>query len=102
MYIDKMIVWITMRYTYIRKMCFSLFDLFLRDSNFLLVSQLLEISQSCRNLITWVYWVFSMKVIKVKDNTYQKLGEYGSWSDTMDSIIERLLERAEGSTKIVA
>lgn len=36
-----------------------------------------------------------MKVIKVKDDTYQKLGKYGSWSDTMDSIISRLLENAE-------
>lgn len=82
-------------------MCFSFFDLIFRDSSFFFVSQLLEIRQLCRNLITSVYSVFSMKVIKVKDDTYQKLGKYGSWSDTMDSIIERLLERAEEITKIV-
>ena len=36
-----------------------------------------------------------MKVIKVKDHTYEKFGKYGSWSDTMDSIISRLLEKVE-------
>jgi len=32
------------------------------------------------------------KQIKVSDETFQKLGKYGTWSDTMDSIISRLLE----------
>lgn len=33
------------------------------------------------------------KVIKVSDNTYTRLAEMGSWSDTMDSIIQRLLKQ---------
>jgi hypothetical protein len=28
----------------------------------------------------------------VSDSTYERLGEYGHWNDTMNSIIERLLK----------
>ena len=57
------------------------------------MSQLIELRQSYRNYFGLLG--ISMKVIKVKYHTYEKLGKYGSWSDTIDSIIERLLEKAE-------
>jgi hypothetical protein len=33
-----------------------------------------------------------IKLIRVKESTYQKLAERGYWRDTMDSIIMRLLD----------
>jgi hypothetical protein len=32
------------------------------------------------------------KVIRVKDQTFDKLTEHGKWSDTMDTIVSRLLK----------
>jgi hypothetical protein len=34
------------------------------------------------------------KLIRIQDRTYQKLADYGHWTDTADSIILRLLESA--------
>ena len=43
------------------------------------------------NLVFLVYHM--AKVIKVSDRTYEKLAKNGTWSDTMDAIIERLINQ---------
>ena len=35
------------------------------------------------------------KVIRLEDSIYDELGRFGHWSDTMDSIIQRLLEQVQ-------
>jgi hypothetical protein len=35
-----------------------------------------------------------VKLIRVSDSTYKELGDFGKWSDTMDSLIVRLLNEA--------
>ena len=35
------------------------------------------------------------KLIRVNDSTYEKLAKYGHWDDTMDTIIKRLLQKAQ-------
>lgn len=39
------------------------------------------------------------KQIKIKDETYDKLGRYGKFQDTFDAIIQRLLEGVESRPK---
>ena len=35
-----------------------------------------------------------VKFVRISDSTYKELSEYGKWSDTMDSLILRLLNTA--------
>jgi hypothetical protein len=42
------------------------------------------------------------KVIRLEDSTYDELGRFGHWSDTMDSIIRRLLEQAQKQKQMEA
>lgn len=39
------------------------------------------------------------KLIRINNDTHEKLGKYGSWSDTMDTIINRLLEQVHPDSK---
>jgi hypothetical protein len=34
------------------------------------------------------------KLIRVQDSTHKRLAKYGHWDDTMDTIIDRLLQDA--------
>lgn len=45
--------------------------------------------------------ITTMKVVKLKDQTYEKLGDIGHYRDTMDSIIWRLLEERKGSSAVL-
>lgn len=42
------------------------------------------------------------KVIRLEDSTYDELGRFGHWSDTMDSIIRRLLEQVQKQKQMEA
>jgi hypothetical protein len=39
------------------------------------------------------------KLIRINNDTHEKLGKYGNWSDTMDAIINRLLEQVRPNSK---
>lgn len=38
----------------------------------------------------------SIKTIRIADDTYQKLINYGKYSETMDQIVNNVLKKAEG------
>jgi len=42
------------------------------------------------------------KVIRLENSTYDELGRFGHWSDTMDSIVRRLLEQVQKQKKMEA